>query len=181
MLMKTQVCNEGDYQVKKRRAAIFVITVVICILIAVLLLKVSVKHTEIYDKYKFCEEFFGEKLYAELDYISTESEKQVGEEITEKMEYVLEYIGDEETADTEVGALKRYYWFPYYDKPALCSCKVKLMTTKLEREKGHVWVEYSVNRYDENGDLMQSGSSITLLYIEKENGRWKVTDIEEPA
>lgn len=134
------------------------------------------------EKYKFCEEFYGKDLYKEIDYKSTEKEQEIGEEIALMMKTTLEYVGEEEDAVEDVGELKRYYYFPHYAKPFSCQCNVSVITTKVEGNKGHVWLTYSVARYDSDGSLMCSaGDVLTLLYIEEENDVWKVVKIEEPA
>lgn len=166
-----------------KKIATLVIVIILLVVISIFFLVVkNQKKGEIYEKYEIYKEFYGKKLYVEIDYKSTQYEKKVGTEIAERMENVLEYVGDESNANTDVGALQRYYWFPFHKKPSSCKCEVNLLTTKLDGDTGHVWVSYWVTRLDENDEVINfTGDGPALLYIKKEGSSWIVADIDEPA
>mgnify|MGYP001033576535 CR=1 FL=1 len=140
----------------------------------------NVEHSNIYEKNIHFKSYFGEKLFSEIEYRSTKSEEKVGEEVVERMKNILGYLGPEEDANPETSALQRYYWFPHYEKPTTCEYDVELITTKLDKNKGHVWVSYNISRFNNKKELIHSASSsLTLLYVEKKNGVWGVTDTHE--
>lgn len=147
---------------------VYSITGLIILIILVFIICEKKTESDIYKKYRVYKEFYGEDLYKEIDYESTEEEQEIGEEIVSKFEQVLQYTGTEEMADESVGELKRFYWFPFYIQPSSCKSSVSLITTKIQGDEGHVWVSYFVCRYDEDDTLINgTGDGITLLYIEK--------------
>lgn len=136
----------------------------------------------LYEKYEWAEEFYGKKLYSEIDYKSTKEEEMIGKEIAKQMVVALSYIGDPEDAK-EVGELKHFYWFNQGSgRPVSQKCKATLLTTKITKNTGHVWLSYMVTRYDKDGEIINyTGDGPTLLYIEKINNEWIVVDTEEPV
>lgn len=57
---------------------------------------------------------------------------------------------------------------------------IEMLTCIINGEEGHLWVGYSHNMYDSEGNLLSSSVvSKSLWYINKENETWKVTSIRE--
>lgn len=134
-----------------------------------------------YDKYKEEDEaYFGAELYTELQHSMTEEEKELGEEVVQKMQSVLEYVGSEAEADADVGALSRYYWFPYYEQPAKAEASATLATCVKQESEFHVWVGYTQVRYDETGESTNgSWDCLALLIVSPDKEGWTVTEIRE--
>ena len=61
----------------------------------VCILKVKSKNS-LYEKYEWAEEFYGEKLYLEIDHKSTSEEELIGKQIAKQIEIVLSYMGNSE-------------------------------------------------------------------------------------
>ena len=126
------------------------------------------------------EAYFGEELYAELQHSMTEEEKTVGDEVVRKMQSVLEYIGPEAEADPDVGALSRYYWFPYYEQPAKAEASSALAVCVKQGTGYHVWVGYTQVRYDKDGkETNGSWNCLALLTVSVNNDGWTVTKVQE--
>jgi hypothetical protein len=123
--------------------------------------------------------YFG-KSYFELYSFQSKKEKEIGNEIVERAKFCMEYTGDEEFAP-ETDELSRYYYFPYHDKPAKTEVDISLKKAVLNGEKGSVWFVYSLEWFDENGDILNGSADIlTRCEIEKDtSGEWIVTNVSE--
>ena len=152
-------------------------------IVSVLFIVIKAKSkNSVYEKYEWAEEFYGEKLYSEIDHKSTSEEEVIGKQIAKQTEIVLSYMGNSEDAK-EVGELKHFYWFNQgSEKPVSQKSKVTHLTTKITKDTGHVWLSYTVTRYDREGEIINyTGDGPVLLYIEKINIEWAVVDKDEPA
>lgn len=148
------------------------------------------KH-ELYEEYRYPnEEFFGKELYSEILYGCSEYESKIGNEILDKAIQVADYKGTEEKAEKEigdVGALRRYYYFVFYNWKDPSQYKVisqemnfKFITCKVTGDGGHVWVVYTRIMRDENGKVTGGSANILCLwYIEKQEDEWRVVEIWE--
>lgn len=126
------------------------------------------------------EPYFGEELYAEVRHDMTREEKTVGEDVLRQMREVLEYTGAETDADTNVGALSRYYWFPYHDQPAKAETSAELVNCVKQDNGFHVWVLYSKSLYDQSGKLLTGCRDIlTLLTAAPDGDGWTVIEARE--
>ena len=113
---------------------------------------------EMYSRYRYPgENTFGKSLLSEVDHKMTVEEYRIGIELVMQMNAVLSYDGPEADAASDVGALSRYYWFPYYSRPAKVLCSVQLVNCVRHDDSCNVWVAYSVERYDGAGGV-ESGS-----------------------
>ena len=127
------------------------------------------------------ESFFGEALYAEVHHSMTQEEKDVGEDVLRQMREVLEYTGLESDANSNVGALSQYYWFPYFDRPAKVDASAELVSCVKQDDGFHVWVLYSPALYDPDENLLTGSQDIlTLLTVAPEGDGWIVAMLQEP-
>lgn len=110
----------------------------------------------LYDKYKYPnKDFFGDELYSEIEYKASKSELEIGNQIVEKGKYTYEGT-ESQKAD------------------------ISLITCIISGDKGHVWVVYSVERYDSHGNITNASKNVlSLWYIEKYEDDWKVVEIKE--
>ena len=110
----------------------------------------------LYDKYKYPnKDFFGDELYSEIEYKASKSELEIGNQIVEKGKYTYEGT-ESQKAD------------------------ISLITCIISGDKGHVWVVYSVERYDSQGNITNASKNVlSLWYIEKYEDDWKVVEIKE--
>ena len=119
-------------------------------------------------------DFFGEELMKELDHKASADEKAVADQ-------VLAYASEVAAGKVKDDSIVYKYYSPY----TVSNCKIsklsiKMLTCLINGEEGHLWVGYSHNMYDSEGDLLRSsGVSRSLWYIKKENETWKVTSIRE--
>ncbi|EPD64790.1 hypothetical protein HMPREF1216_00512 [Coprococcus sp. HPP0048] len=166
---------------KYRWAYLGVAGCIIIVNVLFIFIKAKSKNS-LYEKYEWAEEFYGEKLYLEIDHKSTSEEKLIGKQIAKQIEIVLSYMGNSEDAK-EVGELKYFYWFNQgSEKPVSQKSKVTHLTTIITKNTGHVWLSYTVTRYGREGEIINhTGDGPVLLYIEKINNEWVVVDKDEPA
>ncbi len=137
---------------------------------------------ENYQKYKPYSDYFGPAKikFSTIAYNCTENEINTVKSIMDSFEKTLAYTGTKDSSDKNIGALKRFYCFSdewNYDSLAY---DAKLITTKQSGKNGYMWVTYSVNHYDKNGEIVH-GSKDSLCYfkIKKMNNQWTVVDILE--
>lgn len=123
--------------------------------------------------------YFGTK-YFELYSIQTSSEKEIGDEIVERIKNCMEYTGDKTNAP-ETDAISRYY---YSDTkiPVRTNVTVDLKKAVLHGDKGSVWICYTQEYYDENDECIYGSRDILArCVIEKSDaGEWIVTSVGEP-
>lgn len=152
-----------------------------CILIILILLiysKINYK-SELYKKYQYPnEDYYGKDLYYEIDYECSEYESEVGKMIVNRAFEVAHYTGSEQDSEIEVGdvgALKRYYYF--HTKEAHSQeADFQFITCKITGNAGHVWVETTIKRYDENGNMLQGEREMLSLWyiVNQDNDEWNV-------
>ncbi|MGN0634070.1 MAG: hypothetical protein ACI4JW_09415 [Oscillospiraceae bacterium] len=124
--------------------------------------------------------YFG-KDYYELYSIQTDKEKKIGEEIVDRARACMEYTGSEEDAP-ETDALSIYYYWDNYKKPSRTEVDISLRKAVIHRNKGSVWINYSLYRFDENNESISGAHNILArCTIEKDDsGEWVVTSVHRP-
>lgn len=125
-------------------------------------------------------EHFG-KDCSELYTFQSPKETKVGLDIVRRARACMEYTGDEQSAPP-TDALSKYYYFPYYSKPAEAEVTADLVKCVIHGNEGSVWFYYSLARRDYTGDLINgSWDVLTRCTIAKtESGEWTVTSVSEP-
>ncbi len=157
---------------------------VYCLVLAVLvsITMVAVKKILLYKQYQYPNEsFFGKELYSEITHTSSSYEKEIGMMIKTKIEEIAGCQGTEEDIPNmeDTDALEDFYYFTVKDAKTQ-EIKLKLITCIINGNEGHVWLDYSLVRYGENGKIVNSSNDILLLcYIEKQWGEWKVVQTKE--
>lgn len=162
---------------------------IICLMSFILLMIIvsacwqKIKAHNMYEEYRYPnEDFYGKELYSEINCNCSAYETEVGIEIVNKGLAILQYTGTKQDAEAEMGdvdALSEYY---YFDAKNAVSQEgtLKFITCKLSGNEGHVWVVYTLKRYDKYGNLESSSSDIlSLWYIEKQGNEWHVAEIHE--
>ena len=132
----------------------------------------------LYKQYQYPnEEYFGKEVYRQIDSPCTEEKRKDVAQVLSAAEYVFRYTGDAAHSDKSVGALKSYYRF---SEAASVDFSVKLITTKNDGRSGYMWVVYSANGFDRNGNLIYGSSNILAKWdIQKKSGQWVVVKIDE--
>ena len=126
------------------------------------------------------EPYFGKELYAEVCHNMTQEEKNLGEEVLRQMQDTLEYAGPETDASTDVGALSKYYWFPYHEQPAKAEASAELVSCVRQDDEFHVWVLYSRTLFGEDGELYTGCWDIlAFLTVASGGDGWIVTEARE--
>lgn len=119
-------------------------------------------------------DFFGEELMKELNHKASAEEKAVADQ-------VLAYASEVAAGKVKDDSIIYTRYSPYTEDDCKTSkLSIKMLTCIINGEDGHLWVGYSHNMYDSEGNLLRSsGVPRSLWYIKKENETWKVTSIRE--
>ena len=124
---------------------------------------------------------FGILTYETLRHELSEEDRKLAEPILENVKGALAYIGA--NADTEIE-------YPYNKmcvstdayKNVGVDYNVRFVTFFRAFNHGWLWFEYSVERYDVNGDTVNgSWGILCLIKLKQENEEWVAIDIQEPA
>jgi hypothetical protein len=132
-------------------------------------------------RYKYPnEEHFGKEVYSEIERKCTAQEKEDIAQVLTVAKYVFNYTGSQANADKNVGALDNYYHFYEEFEATSVKYKIKLVTTWNNGETGYIWVVYSVEGFDKNGNgVYGSWDVLSRWEIEMKNNRWEVVQIDE--
>ena len=89
------------------------------------------------------------------------------------------YIPTEKAPEKDVGKLDRYY----RTDPGIHKIKFEIepIAGHFGKQKGYVWIVYSVERLDEKGETISGSWDIPCRWEaeKQDDGTWKVTDIDE--
>lgn len=127
------------------------------------------------------EGYYGKETFAERKNISSRTDKEAVLPVLELANRAFSYIGQEEAIPEEFGVLKRYcYTKDKYKELAYERHKIKLITVKLEKTTGYMWINYSRTGFGKYGKcLYRSPDSDARWTLAKVNGQWVVTEIKE--
>lgn len=86
-----------------------------------------------------------------------------------------------EENEKSYGLLARYATDISYENAAYNEHSLKLWSAHLEEKEGWIWVYYSSETFDKDGQIVCGGLDIPSLWkVEKDNsGKWIVTEIIE--
>lgn len=171
----SEIKNEKKYII----GAVIILVMLAWITIVLVIAFRENYRSKLYQQYQYPnEEFYGKKLYSEIDYKCSDYEAEVGNQILHKAIEVAEYTGTKQEAENEigeVGALERYYYFDSKDAVSQ-EVEFQFITCKLTEDTGHVWVVSTVLRVNENGKRASNSGRdcLDLWYIEKQGEEWQV-------
>ena len=92
-------------------------------------------------------------------------------------------VNNNMTKNIPYGELERYQ-IPSFDDMTYKKTEAKISRVFVFHnfKKGIMYVKYSYIAYDVNGEVITGSTNVySKWYLEKENGRWIVVDIEEKA
>jgi len=133
-----------------------------------------------YATYIWQKDFFGPSIYSTIDYQMTDEDRATVSTVLSTAEKVFAYTGKKADADQSVGALARYFHYSDEIPNSTVKYDLQLITAKIDRFSGYMWVVYSDMQYDQDGKSV-SGSANILSYwkLKKADGIWNVVDIKE--
>lgn len=134
-------------------------------------------HTAYYENYKSYWSYYGINYFS-IDYKCSEEERSIVQPIIDTAKDVFSHSISETITDKDVGALSRYYCSVDVTRLDL---SIELVTAKIRKNSGFMWVIYSDERYDENNETIDADVDILSYWKIKKNddGNWIVTDIIE--
>lgn len=182
----------GESSVKSRvknllrfkRPVVWVTAISLSLIMAIsLLLLLNPKQPgENYISYMNNIKWFEPSVYATIDYDYNEEDSIVAESILHTAQEVFTYIGDQSEANQHVGALSRYYRFNQEYPTAEVDLDINLITAKINGNNGYLWIKYSVQRIDDEGNIIYGSWDILSHWkIESNNDGWYVSEIIESA
>lgn len=126
------------------------------------------------------EKFFGKETYGEI--FSLEYQKDEFEPLLKLAEEAFSFVGTEDEAEERFGLLSRYS----ITEADAATEKHTLdhISSGTEGDSGYVWIAYTQEVYKENGELLTAGGTqkqrvLSRWTVEKQNGTWIVTEIQE--
>ena len=133
-----------------------------------------------YSTYIWQKDFFGPSVYFTIDYQAKEEDRATILPILSTAEKVFAYTGTKADADKTVGALARYYHYADEIPISTVEYSMQLITAKVDKSSGYMWVVYSDEQYDIDGKSVGgSGNILSYWKIEKADGAWNVVSIKE--
>lgn len=167
----------------ERKKYFICLTFFILLIVIVLGCWKKTRACKMYEEYQYPnEDFFGKEIYSEINYRCSAYEAKIGNELVNKGLAIMQYTGTKQDAEAEMGdadALGEYYYFNAKNAVSQ-EGTLKFITCKLSGNKGHVWVVYTLKRYNERGSLESSSSDILSLWcIENQGSEWHVAEIRE--
>lgn len=154
------------------RKNMFFVSISIIILVVVVGIVVINNHeSALYKKYKYPnEDFFGKKLYSEIDYGCTAEEKKIGENIVNgAYEYVMT-----ENKDIK-GSYEMLFGWYFKDGYKINDLKINLITSKIDENIGHIWVDVFISAESQDGKIKPRSRGLELWIVEKKDNDWVIT------
>ena len=155
----------------KKKAVKNAITIV-CILLLIWGLRVAILCVDNPDK-----RYFGDEYY-EILYPTSISDYITATKILKTADNALSTITDDETAHKEFGELG--FLCSTDDGAVGESHKLRLVAAHFSDSKGYVWVKYSSETYDKDGEILSGSWKILARWeVEKKEDQWVVTSENE--
>ena len=128
-------------------------------------------------EFNYTKKYFGEETYDEIFALTDNSDK--AEPILKLGREAFSFVGSKEEAETRFGPLSRY-------RCTAASQEFTLdhIVSEFDGDSGYVWVAYTVRGYDADGSLAygsgsEDGRILSRWSVEKQDGKWLVTAIDE--
>ena len=123
------------------------------------------------------EKYFGEETYSEIFALSDNSDK--AEPILKLGRDAFSFAGSKDEAEARFGVLSRYRC-----TAASQEFTLEHIVSDFDGDSGYVWVAYTVRGYAADGALAyasgsEDGRVLSRWSVEKQNGAWIVTAIDE--
>lgn len=128
----------------------------------------------------YIEEYCGKEIYSELNEGSSPGSRQVLQPIIKKVEKALKFMGNEKKAKKKFGELAIYT--PAYssdiDETKVVEANVTFLTAKLYHDTGYLWIKYSQEGYEKNGELSFGSSDIeSRITLVKYGDEWTAVKV----
>ena len=151
-----------------------------------IVIKVNFKKTqesELYKKFKYpyTEKCFGKDLYSEIDYLCTDEEWQIGQEVIDDVYEYVENATLHKESFEEIEILSRYVRNKAPDYYTKEETFFRQYTCKIDGEKGHIWLTVTRRLMNKNETKTYAyyKQDLTLWYIEKKDDKWQIVHIQE--
>ena len=126
------------------------------------------------------QDFFGKETYKEL--FTLEQEKEPYAHLIRQAEEALAFVGSSEEAQSRFGILSAYC--ATEEAVAESRGTMKVLNAGVEGDSGFVWIAYTQEHRDAEGNLVQSRGTeqqriLSRWTTEYREGTWVVTEIRE--
>ena len=157
-----------------KKKVIRIIIVIACILLFFTGLRMAVLY---FGNYTPNKEYFGDE-YKQIIYPTSISDYITAKEILKEADNALSTITNNETAEKNFGELG--YLCVTDDDAVTEKHKLKFISANFSDDEGYVWVKYSSEAYDKNGEVtFGSWDILSRWELEKKGNKWVVTSIKE--
>lgn len=122
-------------------------------------------------------DFFGDE-YIQIIYPTSISDYLIAKQVISKANEALSTITNDETAEQKFGELS---FLCITDEEAVKEThKLHFISANFKNNKGYIWVKYSSEAYDENGEVTYGSWGILSKWkLEKVEDNWIVKSIRE--
>ncbi len=162
---------QGD-DMKKR--IIRTIIIVLCVLLFIVFLKSALVYFVNYIPNK---DYFGNE-YKQVIYPTSIPDYLIAKKVLKEADNALSTITNNEIAEKDFGELG--YLCVTDDEAVFEKHKLKFITANFSGDKGYIWVKYSTEAYDKDGEVTFGAWDILSRWeIEKKDNKWVVTSTKE--
>ena len=157
-----------------KKKVIAITTMFVC----VVFILIAIRATTIYfGNYIPNKDYFKED-YKQVIYLTSISDYLTAKEVLKEADDAFSTITDYENADKLFGNLGR---FCITDDDAVEEThKLKFIAADFSADKGYMWVKYSTQAFDINGDITYASWDVLSQWeLEKKDNNWVVTAIKE--
>ena len=157
---------------KKKATRIIIITICMLLFIGCL------RATSLYvDNYIPNKDYFDNE-YKQIIYPTSISDYITAKKILKEADNALSTITNDETAEKDFGELG--YLCVTDDEAVTEKHKLKFVAANFSGDSGYIWVKYSSEAYDKDGEVtFGSWCILSRWELEKKDNQWVVTSIKE--
>ena len=157
-----------------KKKVIRIIIITLCVLFFIGCLRSAILYIGNYIPNK---DYFGNE-YKQIIYPTSISDYITSKTILKEADNALSTITNDETAEKDFGELG--YLCITDDQAITEKHKLKFIAADFSIDSGYIWVKYSSEAYDKEGELTYGSFNILSRWkIEKKDNNWVVTSIKE--
>lgn len=149
------------------------VVIVLCVLLGITALRAAWIYVGNYS----CKKHYGDE-YLQAIYSTSISDYITARKVLKTADEALSTITTDEKAYDQFGELG---YLCVTDEDAVAEKhKLWLVAARFSEDTGYVWAQYSSEAYDETGEVTTgSWRILTKWELEKQDGRWVVTNVNE--
>lgn len=157
-----------------KKKAVRIIIIIVCALLFVSCLRTAILY---FGNYIPNKDYFGDD-YKQIVYPTSISDYITAKEILKEADNALSTITNFETAEKDFGELG--YLCVTDDDAVTEKHKLKFVAADFSGDNGYIWVKYSSEAYDKDGEVTSGSWDILSRWeLEKKDNKWVVVSRKE--